>query len=438
MLPKGSKSNCGWVFVSEDNYIRAYDCGGNLMWTSASLGVNPLTLGIADFDGDGLAEIYTWDVILAAESGIILVKTSGNGCGAPVAVDILDASGKAYPPNALPATFDNKLELVSGLNIYAVNIVGRTATSGSSITLKVAAPAKYLYAPDQAGYTSTFTSVADYNQDGSLDIIATGQHKYDTTITTKTKHGTTVTVNPITNAKAFFYDVYNKKLLSYGDSISGSISVNSCPPSSGYYYLHGWQSGLGRINIADVDGDGKLNASYVSGRYLYSLKEDFTLLWRTQVNEETSGYTGCTVYDFNGDGAAEVVYRDERALCIYDGKTGLPGPPVPCIARTNIEYPIVVDVDGDGHTEICVTCATSDTYNQANFCDLTQSLNSEVRVFESGNIPWVPARRLWNQHAYFNANVDDSLKIPKIIQKQTAVFSSGVCTVSSNRPLNSS
>ena len=32
--------------------------------------------------------------------------------------------------------------------------------------------------------------------------------------------------------------------------------------------------------------------------------------------------TGSTVFDLDGDGNFEVIYRDERALRIYDGRNG--------------------------------------------------------------------------------------------------------------------
>src|SRR5690606_10325505 len=100
-----------------------------------------------------------------------------------------------------------------------------------------------------------------------------------------------------------------------------------------------WAHGTGRINLADVDGDGKMNATFVSGKYIYSLKEDFTLLWRQEIHEQTSGFTSTTVFDFNNDNAVEVVYRDEEYLYIIDGKTGVPFTQIVCQGRTANEYP---------------------------------------------------------------------------------------------------
>ena len=103
---------------------------------------------------------------------------------------------------------------------------------------------------------------------------------------------------------------------------------------TGKYYQNGWHQGTGRVNIADLDGDGKLNLAYVSGKFLYALKEDMTLLWKVTVNEETSGNTGCTLFDFNGDGQSEIVYRDEKFIYIINGTNGSVFTQQPCVSRT--------------------------------------------------------------------------------------------------------
>ncbi len=141
-------------------------------------------------------------------------------------------------------------------------------------------------------------------------------------------------------------------------------------PSLGANYAAGWGYGAGSINAADIDGDGKMNVTYVSGRFLYALNENWQMMWKIQINEETSGFTGCTVFDFNGDGAAEIVYRDEQFLYIINGKDGsINARKQRCISRTQYEYPVVADVDGDGATELCVTCGFDDALSFANFND---------------------------------------------------------------------
>ena len=406
--------NCGEIFffgyddlsgsANDGYYLYAYDCNLNFIWkTAEKLRGDPINYGLADFDGDGKVEVYVKDEIFDAHTGLRLVKSTATSWtrinGGPVAVDMEG---------------DDKLELVLGCAIYSVNLGARTLDAGS-LTLLKSVPNYFIRNEYNA------TSVADYNQDGFLDVLASGSTN---------SHGDNTTV--------FFWDVHNNTVLTYIDPIPGDITIFACPDQTGEYYKDGWKNGTGRINIGDLDGDGRLNASYVSGKYLYALDENMQPLpWSPKlVNEETSGHTGCTLFDFNGDGKSEIVYRDERFLYIINGTDGSIYNQQACVSRTNREYPIVADVDADGSTELCVTCGFDDSDAIDNFCNLGYSRYSHVRVFKSGGDPWVPARRVWNQHGYFNVNVNDDLTIPIKQQKHHMVFSTGSCTIGPNRPLN--
>jgi large repetitive protein len=395
---------CGEVFAieysSNDYKIVALDCNLTQLWKSEYRDKDPVHLGYADFDHDGKVEMYYKDEIRDPVDGVRLVKGADNNWdninGGPVAVDIMG------DPN--PLVDDDNLELIIGGTIYTVNLGARTADAGSLTVLKT------IPIPYAVKHSQNATSVADYNLDGSLDVIITGE-------------------DPAGITTVFFWDVLNDNVLTFSDPLSNAVAGSND-------YLQGWKGGTGRLNIGDLDGDGSLNVSFVSGKYLYALDENWNLFWRVVINEETSGYTGCTLFDFNGDGKTEVVYRDEQWLYIINGDDGSIFTQQRCISRTNVEYPIVADVDADGSTEICVPCGTDDAAAWANFNDLSYSENSHVRVYKSGGEPWVPARRLWNQHGYFNVNVNDDLSIPRYQQKHQLVWSTGSCTAGPNRPLN--
>jgi gliding motility-associated-like protein len=428
--------NCAEIFVVSTGWkLYAYDCGLNLVsGYPIQLAGDPGMMGLADFNGDGKVELYARNAIYNAHTGAQIVAPKDWDAsdsnirpnGGPVAVDILnDATNNVHLPT--DAIKDDNLELVVGGTIYSVNITGGTINAEKNL-------ANVARKTD-----SDATSIADYNLDGSLDVIISAKNTDDK------------------NTTIFFWDVKSGVVKTFSDPIAGDFTIQNCQGKTGTstddYYKNGWHMGTGRVNIADLDGDGKLNAAFVSGKYLYALREDLTLLWRITVNEETSGNTGCTLFDFNGDGQSEVVYRDERFIYIINGTNGTIFTQQPCISRTNREYPIVADVDGDGNTELCVTCRTIDfvqngnitdptdpdyrTADEENFCDLGNSRYSQVRVFRSNAEPWVPARRVWNQHGYFNVNVNDNLSIPKVQQKHHLVFSQNVCTTGANRPLNS-
>jgi hypothetical protein len=145
------------------------------------------------------------------------------------------------------------------------------------------------------------------------------------------------------------------------------------------------------------------------------------------------------VFDFNGDGQVEIAYRDEDYIWVYhtlsDG-TVVRSMPIRCSSRSHTEYPIVVDVDADGSAELCVTCSTTNTTNGRN---LGMWDEAEVRVYESANQPWVPARSVANQHAYFVTNVNDNLTIPREQQLHHLLYAinSSCNQGGTSRPLNS-
>lgn len=143
----------------------------------------------------------------------------------------------------------------------------------------------------------------------------------------------------------------------------------------------------GAPTVADFDGDGLPEvstagqAAYVvydpdcyspplrAGGQCASNSTDLTL-WSTPTQDISSSRTGSSVFDFQGDGPAEVLYNDECFFHIYDGTTGqeLLSPVLPSSSRTAAEYPLVADVDGDGNAEMIVI-GNSDQARNRDDCD---------------------------------------------------------------------
>ncbi len=167
------------------------------------------------------------------------------------------------------------------------------------------------------------------------------------------------------------------------------------------WYIDGWElddegSG-GPATIADYDGDGEPEIGVASYGHYTVYETDGSLLWRNDVQDHSSSSTGSSVYDFDGDGYAEVVYADEEDLWIFQGIDGA--------VRmrdgthwswTGNELPVVVDVDGDGEVEIVVS-------------DL-----EGIFVVGDQDHSWVAGRQVWNQPSYNITNVNDDLTIPAI------------------------
>ena len=201
-------------------------------------------------------------------------------------------------------------------------------------------------------------------------------------------------------------------------------------------------SGGGNPVIADFDGDGKPDIG-VAGRTHYSVFNGQTgdIIWASKTKDASSEKTGSSVFDFEGDGVSEVVYRDEKYLRIYSG----PGAgkdadgniidedhdgymdakilwQVPNKNGTMVEYPVIADVDNDGKTEIIMVSNNtipSDKYS-AEECELYKEyMDSEclprlgVTVYTDTYNNWVRTRTIWNQHAYHVTNINDDGTVPQ-------------------------
>ena len=370
--------------------------------------------GVADFDEDGDVEIYYRNEVMDALTGTVIIAGDGNWeqdyTHGSIAVDIL--------PDAACADCAG-LELISGNEIWAINEAAGTRTliedMDDDIHTDIDPNLNYYpkYYPNWDDQWST-VSVADYNLDGSIDVLLTGALG----TSSETYNGETT---------IFFWDVANSNVITFHDPANNFVR------------------GPGRINIGDVDGDGQLNANFVMDQRLYSLDENFNIHWIHPIREGSSGFTGCSLFDFDGDGAVEVVYRSEESLLIIDGvgngdNTTTERREIACVSRTQEEYPVIADVDGDGSSEICVSCYFN---NATPFSPYSNTQFAHIRVYESDGEAWMPARGVWNQHGYYNVNINDDLTIPTEVQDHSVVFSSGECTFSDgslipfpSRPLN--
>ena len=162
------------------------------------------------------------------------------------------------------------------------------------------------------------------------------------------------------------------------------------------------------------------------------------VLWSIEVQDRSEA-TGSSVFDFQGNGRNEVVYNDECRLLVLDGQSGQPLIARMNTTRTATEYPLVVDVNGDGRTNLALI-ANNDQYNRdcnhfldessGNFrpdwfpecfpddpddrparCD---GGTEGIIILEDVHDAWVSTRQIWNQHAYYIDNINDDGSIPMV------------------------
>jgi len=153
----------------------------------------------------------------------------------------------------------------------------------------------------------------------------------------------------------------------------------------------------GGISIADTDGDGEVEivtSMMNSGGQTVVLNADGSILWQAPALDSTSG-TSSSVLDMDGDGQWEVIWNGyDQGLTIYRGNDGailFNDHIINSITRR--DFPIIADVDNDGHAEILA--------------------GDREGVYVVGlDDVWTGARSIWNEYNYHITNVGDDLSIP--------------------------
>ena len=135
--------------------------------------------------------------------------------------------------------------------------------------------------------------------------------------------------------------------------------------------------------------------------------------WSVRNEDCSSRATGSSVFDFNGDGAAEVVYNDECYFRILRGDDGQVLFEQANHSHTRLEYDVVADVDNDGNAEIVFIenawCSQAAGRCPSAVCsDPTEG----IQVWGDSADRWVPTRRIWNQNAYHITNITEDGRLP--------------------------
>jgi len=343
-------------------------------------------IGFADFNQDGMPEIHVGRNVFNASTGKLLATaTEGSSwAAAPTHNSFLTYSALALHQMAADVLGLGNPQLILGNEIHQVNINDTTGNNNAvnNILLLRSATADNGGTPTRDGHVS----IADFDNDGHLDILISN------------KNGDNI---------SFYLWNPAKNTVSPTKTLTGGINstVKNIPM------------------LGDIDGDGKIEIVLIANpsqlmtfKYDPSLSDPFSLFWDLTIND-LSASTGLTLFDFNQDGIAEILYRDTQQFRIINGsgKSHLTGNdtiqsgfPViynlasfSCVSGTGTEYPIIADLSGNGEAEIVITG------NNAT------SGGDKIFIFKSGALAWAPAKRVWNQYAYNPVYVNDDLSIVK-------------------------
>jgi hypothetical protein len=242
--------------------------------------------------------------------------------------------------------------------------------------------------------------------------------------------------------------------------------------------------------IGDMDNDGFPEIGVAGKTQFWVLDPDCAgpgggckakgVRWSQPSQDGSSAQTGASIFDFDGDKQAEVVYADECFLRVYDGKTGDVKYSAYRRSITYYEHPVIADVNNDDGTKIVVNsndagggvvCPTNtpnpppyvDPLHKGVLCDVDadcptgltcgmgycrctttcgdpnlactaplagtpgtgnvcRAVNPNgtaqhgIRVFKDRLNRWASSRPMWNQHAYSITNINDNGTIPSTSQ----------------------
>lgn len=355
--------------------IVAIDHTGTKLWTSKQtnadygIKVENAAITLANFDADPMAEIVVGATLLDHD-GTVLWDQGGGGNGGYVGTNssynggisaVADLDGDGIP------------EIVTGRNAWKV-----TWNAGPPASATVTP--YWTYAGNDG-----YPAIADLDKNGSPEVVLVAS-------------GKVIVLNGQTGALFCAQATCTTGQLAQPISIPGGTSNNRGGPPT----------------VADFDGDGRPEIG-VAGGYSYSVYdlyrtgEDVSgvtpaptagqlfVRWSKTTQDISSNATGSSVFDFQGDGSAEVVYADECKMRVYSGTDGRTQLEIPNTTATIHEYPLVVDADGDGNSEILVVANSGITCTG-------QTSNRGVYLYGDPEDRWVPTRKVWPQHTYHVTN----------------------------------
>lgn len=322
-------------------------------------------MALADIDGDGAAEILS-DI----EGYTALFETDGT--------EVWRDTVRRGPTNVVAdLDGDGNAEVFCGGR--ALNAADGTLIFDLGEDYRMADPA-----------------IGDVDLDGDQDIVygaavwdASGSKRFDLTGLGEEARAWPAIVQTDADPEAEIVvlsgsgiDIFDHTgTLVQSNAIAGSGFVVAGPPT-----------------VSDLDGDGDLEMAFLDRgifpAQLTAVELDGTVKWRVFAStlDGTPDSFGAASFDFDADGAHEVVYGGLNGLRIFDGATGTVRFHLREPWNNNYDnVPVIADIDNDGAAEIVSV--------------VRASRRDSVIALEQRSDTWPAAPAQWTQLGWADGNV---------------------------------
>jgi hypothetical protein len=354
------------VAMGSDWRLLAFDEDGKLEWRSTRPGgaaytfptnYYPSAIAIADMDADGKGEVVIGGVVFDA-SGVLVAGDGRHQIGAP---------GGGWGSSSIVADVDGDgtQDVVGGNIAYRLD--------GSELW-------------SQASLGDGLPALADFEQDGEPELVVShlgGVRVQDA--------ATGVLLKELAFAQALKYS---------GVPVIGDFDGDGTP----------------EIGIQDTPA---LTADACSFHvYEYDATAGLSEKWETPL-VVCSGFLSATAFDFEGDGAVELLAHDDCFVYVLDGTTGAEHLRLSAPHATWTEFVSLADVDADLSADIFFSAHDVFVGSSAHFtsgCGYgagDDGLRHGIFAYADPDGAWMPTRRVWNQQAYHITNVRADGSLPK-------------------------